>query len=141
MMLRTGANRLKGFTLVEVMISVLILGVGLSIVANSYLSALGGINSTQNSIQAQLLAKGKLEELTALSVMQDGLAAFSERDTLKTSGRNYDYSLEVKGITEPEYLAKDFVQACLRYSWQERNTVKNAVFSAYLPKHKEEVKA
>jgi len=137
----TGVNRLKGFTLVEVMISVVILGIGLAIVAQAYLLALRGINSTQCNIQAQLLAKGKFEELATLSVTQNGLTAFSEKDTLKNAGREYEYSLEVKEISEPEYLTKDFVQACLRYSWQERNAVKNAVFSAYFPKHKEEARA
>ena len=130
----------KGFTLIEVMISVVILGIGLAIVANSYLSALRGISSTKNNIQAQLLAKEKLEELATSSLMQNGLTAFSEQDTIKSSGKNYDYSLEVTEITQPDYLAKYLVQACLRYSWQEQNATKNAVFSSYFPKHKEETK-
>ena len=122
------------------MISVVILGIGLSIVANSYLFALRGISSTQNNIQAQLLAKAKLEELETSSLMQKGLTVFSEQDTLKTSGRNYNYSLEVTEITQPDYLVKYLVQACLRYSWQEQNATKNAIFSSYFPKHKEETK-
>ncbi len=131
----------RGFTLVEVMISVVILGIGLSIVANSYLSALRGINVTQNNIQAQLLAKAKLEALETASLLQNGLTAFSEKNTIKTSGRNYDYSLEITEITQPDYLAKNLVLACLRYSWQEQNATKNAAFSSYYPKHKEEAKA
>lgn len=129
---------MKGFTLVEVMISVAILGIGLSVVANSYLVCLRGINSSQNNIQAQLLAKAKLEELEALSITGNGLTSFSEQKVIKSSGRDYHYSLSLIEITSPEYLAEHFLQACLSYSWQEQNALKNASFSTYFPKHEEE---
>ena len=48
---------MRAFTLVEIMISVLILGIGLTSVANSYILALGGANSAQNSISALIIAK------------------------------------------------------------------------------------
>ena len=41
---------LRGFTLVEIMVSVLILGFGLTLVANSYIVALRGVNATANDI-------------------------------------------------------------------------------------------
>ncbi len=129
---------MKGFTLVEVMISVAILGIGLSVVANSYLVCLRGINSSQNNIQAQLLAKAKLSELEALSLTRNGLTQFSEQNVIKSSGRDYNYSLNITEITSPEYIAKHFLQACLNYSWREQNASKSAVFSTYFPKHEED---
>lgn len=122
------------------MISVAILGIGLSVVANSYIVALRGINSSQNSIQAQLLAKAKLNELEALSITRNGLAPFSEQNTVKSSGRDYNYSLNITEIATPEYISKHFVQACLSYSWKEQDAEKRSAFSTYFPKHEEEDK-
>lgn len=129
---------MKGFTLVEVMISVAILGIGLSIVANSYLVCLRGINASQNNIQAQLLAKAKLDELEALSITRNGLTSFSEQNVMRSSGRDYNYNLKITEIASPEYIAKHFLQACLSYSWQEQNASKSVAFSTYFPKHEEE---
>ena len=58
---------LRAFTLVELMISVLILGIGLTSVANSYILALRGANSAQNNISALILAKEKFENLELAS--------------------------------------------------------------------------
>lgn len=131
-------NRLKGFTLIEVMISVLILGTGLAVVANSYLSAVRGINSAQNNIQATLLAKEKFDELELSSLMKKGLTAFSANDTLKSSGKTYKYDLSITEIAEPEYISEYLVKTCLTLSWQEKNITKNATLSTYFPKYKEE---
>ncbi len=140
MILETGVNSQKGFTLVEVMLSVLILGLGLVVIANSYLIALRGINASQNNIQAMVLAKEKIDELEVSSVMKKGLTAFSESDTLKSLGKSYNYTLDITEIAEPEYIEKYLVKACLTFSWREQNIEKNATFSTYLPKYKEDDK-
>lgn len=127
---------MKGFTLVEIMISVLILGFGLTLAANSYLAALRGVNSTANNIEALRLVKEKLEELEVLS-LKDGLSASVTRDILKSSAKNYDYKQEIIEMTQPKDLAKILVQACLSLSWQEQNAAKNVTFSTYLPRQKQ----
>jgi len=129
-------NNLKGFTLVEVMLSVLILGFGLALAANSYLVALRGINSTADNIAALRLAREKLDALEVLS-LKDGLSASVTRDILKSSAKNYDYKQEIIEMIQPKDLAKLFVQACLSLSWQEQNTAKNVTLSTYLPKQKQ----
>jgi len=127
---------LKGFTLVEVMLSVLILGVGLTAVANSYIVALRGVNATANNIGALNLAKEKLEDLEVLS-LTDGLAASIIQGVLKSSNKNYDYKQEIFEITQPKSLAKSLVQACLSLGWQEQQITKDVTLSTYLPKQKE----
>jgi len=129
-------NNLKGFTLVEVMISVLILGFGLTLVANSYIVALRGVNSTANNIAALALAKEKLAALE-ISGLKDGLAVSVTRSVLKSSAKNYDYKQEITEITQPKDLAKSFVQACLSLSWQEQNATKNVTLSTYLLRQKQ----
>ncbi|MDD5477365.1 MAG: prepilin-type N-terminal cleavage/methylation domain-containing protein [Candidatus Omnitrophica bacterium] len=126
----------SGFTLVEVMISVLILGVGLTLVANSYIVALRGVNSTANNIGALRLGREKLDELELLS-LKDGLSASVTQDILKSPAKSYDYKQEIIEITQPKDLAKFLVQACLSLSWQEQNATKNVTFSTYLPRQKQ----
>ena len=122
------------------MLSVLILGLGLVIIANSYLVALRGVNTAQNNIQAMVLVREKMDELELSSVLKKGLSVFSESDTLKSLGKTYGYSLEIAEMTEPEYMAKNIVQTCLAFSWEEKGVKKNATVSAYFPKYQEEKK-
>ncbi len=118
------------------MISVVILGAGLALVANSYLTALRGINSTQNNIQAVVFSREKLEAAESAS-LKDGLPVSSVSDILQSSGKQYKYTLDTTEITQPEYIAKDFVRACVKVSWQEQNAEKNVILSTYLPRQKD----
>lgn len=117
-----------------------ILGIGLVVVANSYLLALRGITSAQNNIQAQFLAKAKFDELEEKNIQAKGLSQFNETSVLKGPTRDYNYILEITEISSPEYLAKDLIQACIQLNWQEQNAVKKAVFSSLFPLRKEDVK-
>jgi len=136
MILLIGVNNLKGFTLVEVMISVLILGFGLTLVANSYIVALRGVNSTANNVGALSLAREKFDALE-VSSLKDGLSASVAQSVLKSCAKNYDYKQEIVEITQPKDLAKSLVQACLSLSWREQNATKNVALSTYLPKQKQ----
>ena len=127
---------MKGFTLVEIMICVLILGVGLTSVANSYIIALRGANASANNIAAIILAKEKLEELE-VSSLQDGLSVSVDRGVLKFSSKSYNYAQEIVEVTEPENLARSLVEVCLTLNWREQNIIKNAILSTYLPKQKQ----
>ena len=130
--------KLKAFTLVEVMLSVMILGVGLIVIVNSYLVALRGINASGNNVQAMTLAKEKLDELELSNLTQKGLSALSTSDIIKVSGKDYNYTLDITEADQPGYISRNLVKACLTFSWQERNAKKDAIFSAYFPEHKEE---
>ena len=130
------ANSLTGFTLVEIMVSVLILGCGLTLVANAYLVALRGVNATANNIGALNLARENLESLE-ISSLKDGLSPALTQDVLKTSAKSYDYVQEIANIEQPTVLAEELLKVCLTLSWQEQNVAKNVVFSTYLPKQKQ----
>lgn len=129
-------SKKAGFTLVEVMISVAILGVGLTLVANSYIVASRGVNSTANNITALNLAREKLQSLETSS-LKEGLSASVTQDILKSASKNYNYTQEITEITQPQDLAKYLVQACVGISWKEQNTAKNVTLSTFLPKQKQ----
>ena len=128
-------NNLKGFTLIEIMISVLILGFGLTLVANSYIFALRGANFAMNNIRAEVLAKEKFEALE-VSSLKDGVTASLTQGVLKSCAKNYDYTQNIIEITQPQDLAKRFMLACLTLSWQERNVLKDVTLATYLPRQK-----
>ena len=139
MMSLTGVNDLRAhaaFTLIEIMISVVVLGIGLAFVSNSYLIALRGINSAQNNIQAAVFARDKLEAEKLVS-LKEGLPVSFTESTIQSLGRQCKYTLDITEITQPDYIAKYFVQACAKVSWQEQNSEKNVILSTYLPKLKE----
>ncbi|OQB14135.1 MAG: hypothetical protein BWY16_00182 [Candidatus Omnitrophica bacterium ADurb.Bin205] len=131
-----GMTNSKGFTMIEIMASVLILGVGLTLVINSYLMALKGATYANNSVEALRLGQERMDALE-ISALKSGLQPQNLQGVIESSFKQYNYNLSVKEIANPEYLAKDLVQACLEIAWQEQNSPKNVIFSAYLPKQKE----
>lgn len=126
----------QGFTLVELMLSVVILGFGLSVVIRSYMSALSGFETTQNYIGAIRFAKDKIDELTVQSFESNGLLPESKTGQFKNGAREFVWKTEVSEIKTPEYLNKDFVTASVNLDWQEKNTAKNCFIATYLPKKK-----
>jgi prepilin-type N-terminal cleavage/methylation domain-containing protein len=124
----------RAFTLVEIMLSVLILGIGLTSVANSYILALRGANSAQNNISALILAKEKFENLELASLKGAQPSSFTE--IIKSAAKEYNYQQEITQIAESEDLAKYLVSACLTVSWPEKNSSKNVTLATYLLKQK-----
>lgn len=136
MMWLTGANNSRAwraFTLVEIMISVLILGIGLTAVTNSYILALRGVNSVGNNVSALILVKEKFENLE-LASLNGALPSFPAPENIKFSAKNYSYKQEIIEITEFADLAKYLLSACLEISWVEKNSSKNVTLATYLPK-------
>ena len=135
MTLPTGVSRLRGFTLVEIMISVVILGVGLTSVANSYILALRGANSAGNNISALMIAKEKFENLEFAS-LKGALPFSSAAEIIKSSTKDFNYQEEISEITDSADLAKYLVSACLTTSWTEKSSLKNVTLATYLFKQK-----
>ena len=126
---------MRAFTLVELMISVLILGVGLTSVANSYILALRGVNATQNNISALMLAKEKYEDLEFLSLKGVSPSSLTS-ENIKSLTKEYSYQQEIAPLEESLVLAKYLVSACLTLNWVEKNLSKNVTLATYLPKEK-----
>jgi prepilin-type N-terminal cleavage/methylation domain-containing protein len=121
----------RGFTLIEIMVSVLILGVGLVFVANSYVFALRGASFATNNIRAEIIAREKLEALE-ISSLKEGVSVSLTQGILKSSAKRYDYVQNIEAISQPQDLAKYFMLACLTVSWQERNAIKDVTLATYL---------
>ena len=133
MMWLTGVSNLRAFTLVELMISVLILGIGLTSIANSYILALRGANSAQNNISALILAKEKLENLEMAS-LKGALPSSPAPEIIRSLTKDYNFRGEITELAESEDLAEYLVSACLMISWTEKNSSKNVTLATYLLK-------
>ncbi len=130
----------RSFTLIELMISVAILGFGLVIVSQSYIISAGALNASQNYISATQLARDKLAELELVSYERKGLTPGLESDsgTRKIGPRNFNWLSEVKEVSSPDYLTEKLVEVCIRVDWTEAGRTKDAWVSTYLPRKQEE---
>ena len=106
-------NRLtnKAFTLVELLISVVILGFGLCVVIRSYMSCLSALNTSQNYIEASRLTQTKLSELELSAVDNKGLDPFTDKGEALIGARKASWKIEVSEIQEPEEAKEDLVMA------------------------------
>lgn len=130
----------KGFTLIELMLSVVILGFGLVIIIQSFLLSLNGLNISQNYIKALSFAQDKLTALELAAYENNGLlpglAPESGKEHL--GSREFTWVSEVKEIIEPDYLTEELVQGCIKLNWKERNINRDISLANYFPRKKEE---
>jgi prepilin-type N-terminal cleavage/methylation domain-containing protein len=131
-------NTERAFTLVELMVSVVILGFGLCIVIQSYISALAGLDISRNAVESARFAQEKMDELTAAVYENNGLVPESESGSAVLGSRQFNWKTEISEIENPEYLTEDFVEARVNVDWRERNIAKNTSLMTYLPKKKKE---
>jgi len=122
---------LTGFTLVEVMLSVVILGIGLTTAANAYILALRGASSVENNVAALIILKEKFENLELVS-LKPSLPASLPPEIIKSSIKDYSYQEEITELPETDELAQYLLPACQTISWPEKNSLKNITLATYL---------
>jgi type II secretion system protein I len=132
------ANTKRAFTLVELLVSISILGFALVIIIQSYAASLSGLNISENYINASGIARDKIAQVELLALESGGLDVYGEQSGIeRLNGRDFSWSYEVKEIDDNENLSKNLAQVCLRVSWKERGLDKDVFSAAYLPKKKE----
>lgn len=138
MISRTGNNR--AFTLIELLVSVAILGFGLVIVIQSYITSASALNISQNYISAMQLAKDKLTDVGLVCYENNGLLPGAESRTgeEKLGARVFYWAAETREVSGSDYLAKSLVEVCVKVTWNEAGKEKDAILSTYLPRIKEE---
>jgi prepilin-type N-terminal cleavage/methylation domain-containing protein len=129
-------NNKGGFTLIEIMASVIILGTGLFLAANAYTLALRASNSARNIVEAVRYAQEEAESLQ-VSAFRGIPAGYHSQKAVVGPYRDYNYDLTVSEITDTQALQEYLVQACLKLEWQEQGLPKNVGLALFLPKEKE----
>lgn len=126
--MRTGNRRVRGFSLSEMVISILILSTLSVILVGVIPSAMFGMKTAENRAQAAGIARDVIEQLRLRDF--DALASTPE-ETHTSNGTDYHVSVEVgpavvEGVTWSEATARDIRVTVMwrdRTSWKRQEDV------------------
>ncbi|MFA6358167.1 MAG: prepilin-type N-terminal cleavage/methylation domain-containing protein [Candidatus Omnitrophota bacterium] len=135
MMLLTGNKRtlrasraLRGFTLIEIMISIAILSTGLILVLQGFTYTLNVLRISQDNLETSLLAEEKIAE-TEIDIKQNK-SAFLQDASGDLQSNNIEFKWQVKLTPDREY--EDLYEAVTTVLWKEGRRNGSSVFSTYL---------
>ncbi|TDX53278.1 type IV pilus modification PilV family protein [Orenia marismortui] len=109
----------EGFTLIEVLIAMVILGVGFSILIQGFMEVNDGLETNKNYTYVSSWAESKLKEI-ALGI------DLNNHGTFQSQSLNYRWSTEEKIITQK------LKKLILRVQWQEDDKSKSYSLSRYI---------
>jgi prepilin-type N-terminal cleavage/methylation domain-containing protein len=145
------SNR-KAFTLVEIMISVVILAIGLSAVLRSFLQCLNGIAASRNYVFSSSAAKAKMDDILA-AAFQGNNTTFNitignttaanitagnvtngpvAGGTEIMGGRAFDWQIALNASVPVE----NFTDVSVTYSWREGKRQPGLSCHMYIPQVK-----
>ncbi len=132
-----GSN--KGFTFVELMVTVIVLTVGLVLIIQGFITAAGALNSMQNNIQAVRFLDAKMQELEASAGKDNGIKRGNSEGRFPFGAKDFNWNLEVIGVEKEEELdlSEDLNEARLKVVWQEKGLPKDLSAATYLRNKKE----
>jgi type II secretory pathway pseudopilin PulG len=129
----------RGFTFVELMLSVVILMTGLVLIIQGFIIATSALNAAQSRINAIQFIDAKLQDIEALARKDDGVKRYTQSGDFLSLSKVFNWKLDVGAVekTEPIDLSADLNELSLNVSWQERNLSKNLSVATYLRNKKE----
>ena len=121
-----GKNR--GFTLIEIMISIAILAVGLIFILQGLTQCLSIMRISQDNLEASLLAEDKMAD-TEIAIKQDKEKFFKDTSGELQSG-NIEFKWQVQLTPDMEY--EDLYKVITTVGWKEGKRNGASIFSTYL---------
>ena len=122
----------KGFTLIEVILSIVILAVGIISVQRVFIGSLSALSVIENWDQAEALMEGKIWEIErGVKEGKGALPPLQSGGVLLGKIRTYQYNLNVRGM-DPE---SNFMEAKISVFWEisgMRHSI-NRVFYLMVP--------
>lgn len=117
----------NAFTFVELMVTVVILLSGLVLIIQSFVTAAGAFNTTQNYNQVLRFLDAKMQETESLAAINNGIRREDSQGEFVFGPRNFAWELKVQGVekTDEPDLSEDLNIVTLSVSWQEKNYPKN----------------
>jgi prepilin-type N-terminal cleavage/methylation domain-containing protein len=124
----------RGFTLIELILSVLILSFGLVAIIGAYISVNNGLNSIQNRLAAVEFLKEKYALLRQKAIEEGGFKPFDLKEEVVLNGRPAVYGLQISSLSSSDNpdLSRDLNSAGLSLSWKEHGVDKKISISTYI---------
>ena len=127
-MLKKSRRVHRGFLLFELMVAVVVLGIALTVVSRSFVSALGALQESSRASKAGLLLEKKIWELT----QKGNLSSEKEEGTFDAFGGEFRWTSEVE---ETEDLPLHQVEVAVQ--WSAAGRPRDLRVVTYLPKPNE----
>ncbi len=125
----------KSFSLIELMLVVLVLGVGILIVLGGFLNFFNNLRKAENKVVATEFLQSKLQELE-FQVLEEGLSEGVQEGSFKAKGRNFNWRIKINSPSGKQYLKENLYIVKFYIHWLEAGIKKQLSFSIYLPKKK-----
>lgn len=124
--------RKKGFTLVEIMVALSILGLGVVLIARSFLSTVSVLDSLKYRTIALDFLSSKMNTLEEQSLNDNGIKKTESEEQVFMSNREATFKLQVTAIDIEEM--KDSLNiVTLSLNWTEGDKQKYETLITYLP--------
>jgi len=124
----SGTGRNKGFTLIEILISIAILSLGLILVLQGLTQCLNILRISQNNLETSLLAEEKMAEME-IAVKQDK-EMFSKDTSGQSQSGNIEFNWHVRLSPDTQY--EDLYEVLTTVNWTEGRRKGSSIFSSYL---------
>jgi len=129
----------RGFTFVELMITMVVVTVGLVFIIQGFIIASNVLNTAQNYLAVIPFLEAKMQDIEASARINNGVDRHSDEGEFAFLAKNFKWNLEVVGAKQEEEpdLSEDLNEVSLKVSWQERNSAKDLSAMTYLRNKKE----
>lgn len=105
--IRTSSCNRRGFTLVEVLISAVILAVGLVVIFEAFLSSLDIVNLVDNRLNAQWFLNEKMQQLQSNLDRQSGMfIPMKQSGAVEIANKEFDWQLDMELVDVYQELYK-----------------------------------
>ncbi len=131
-------NRSRGFTFVELMVTVVVLSVGLVFIIQGYMTAIDALNTAQIRLEVIPFLEAKMDEIETYAEENNGTIRTSSEGDFFVDSREATWNLDIVGVEEEEDIDLSGVlnEVRLKVSWQENNYAKDISLSTLLPNKK-----
>jgi prepilin-type N-terminal cleavage/methylation domain-containing protein len=119
----------KGFTLIEIMISVSILSLGLILIMQGLAKCVNILRISQSNLAATLLAEDKMAEME-IAAKQDGAKAFLGDTSGEEKSGNLELNWQIRLTPDEGYENLNRILATVR--WKDGRNNGSSVLSTYL---------
>ena len=126
MILATGKS--KGFTLIEIMISIAILSLGLILILQGITKCINILRVSQSNLATTLLAEEQMAQME-IALKQDDTGALKDASGESKSG-NIEFIWQIRLIPDEEY--EDLNKVLTTVNWKSGRSSGSSIFSTYL---------